>query len=67
MPESSFMVAKIEVDRFQKSKCLVTLQKAKVTGLLEVEKHDIFVNSVYNGIGRGKAFGCGLLQIVPAY
>ena len=67
VPESSFMVAKIEVDRFQKSKSLVTLQKAKVTGLLEVEKHDIFVNSVYNGIGRGKAFGCGLLQIVPAY
>ena len=67
VPESSFMVAGIEVDQFQKSNCLVTLQKAKVTGLLGVEKHDIFVNSVYNGVGRGKAFGCGLLQIVPAY
>jgi len=67
VPDSSFVVAGIEVDQFKKSNCHVTLQKVKMTGLLEVEDHDIFVNSVYNGIGRGKAFGCGLLQIVPAY
>ena len=26
---------------------------------------DIFSESFANGIGRGRAFGCGLLQIIP--
>lgn len=65
--KSSFLVADIEVDQFRKSGCPVTLQKAKVTGILNVENRDLFVNSVYTGIGRAKAFGCGLLQIIPAY
>lgn len=64
VPELSLQVAEITVDKF-KAKETVTLGKARLTGLLHVTDRGRFVQSVCQGIGRGKAFGCGLLQIVP--
>lgn len=43
----------------------VTLGKAHIQGLLTVTDPQQFHNSVKNGIGKGRAFGCGMLQIVP--
>ena len=42
-----------------------SLQKARITGICHVEDRELFKKAVLGGIGRGKAFGCGLLQVVP--
>lgn len=43
----------------------VTLAQAHLQGQLSITDHAQFRNSFAQGIGRGRAFGCGLLQIVP--
>lgn len=43
----------------------VTLAQAHVRGQLRVTDRDKFRASFAHGIGRGRSFGCGLLQIVP--
>ncbi len=58
-------VADISVDRFKKDGMNVTLGKARVTGALTVTSKELFTHSFTHGIGHGKAFGCGLLQISP--
>lgn len=56
----------IEVLRFgDKAGRPVTLGKAHVQGELTVTDLLQFHHSFRNGIGKGRAFGCGLLQIVP--
>ena len=56
---------RITVDSFKKDNACVTLGKASLGGMLSVTDKELFVRAVQKGIGRGKAFGCGLLQIVP--
>jgi CRISPR system Cascade subunit CasE len=58
-------VREIEVKRFEKGGQTVTQGQAKIIGRLTVMDKIKFVQSFQNGIGRGRAFGCGLLQIVP--
>lgn len=59
-------VDKIQVLRFQdKSHRTVTLAQATIQGQLRVIDREAFHHSFQKGIGRGRAFGCGLLQIVP--
>lgn len=61
-------VDKIEVLRFKdKNGYPVTLSQAHVQGWLRVTDRDKFRHSFVQGIGRGRAFGCGLLQIVPLH
>jgi CRISPR system Cascade subunit CasE len=56
----------IEVLQFNdKDRRKVTLGKAYMQGMLTVSDQQQFRNSFKNGIGKGRAFGCGLLQIVP--
>lgn len=56
----------IEVLQFnEKNGRQVTLGKAHLQGVLTVTDAEQFLNSFKNGIGKGRAFGCGLLQIVP--
>ncbi len=43
----------------------VTIAQAHVQGSLEVIDREIFRKSFNQGIGRARAFGCGLLQIQP--
>jgi CRISPR system Cascade subunit CasE len=43
----------------------VTHGAARVSGMLRVENRDRFIESFKKGIGRGRAFGFGLLQIEP--
>ena len=58
-------VREVEVKRFKKGGHEVTQAQAKLLGRLTVIDKATFVQSFQHGIGRGKAFGCGLLQIVP--
>ncbi|MCG5500568.1 type I-E CRISPR-associated protein Cas6/Cse3/CasE [Ectothiorhodospira lacustris] len=59
-------VDRLDVLRFKnKQQNLVTLAQAHVQGQLEVTDRTQFHNSFARGIGRARAFGCGLLQIVP--
>jgi CRISPR system Cascade subunit CasE len=60
-------VREIEVKRFEKKKGgqTITQGQAHLFGRLAVTDQAKFVQSFQNGIGRGRAFGCGLLQIVP--
>ena len=59
-------VQSMNVAQFEKKGQRVTLGQATLTGLLHVRDAERFAHSFMRGIGRGKAFGCGLLQIVPA-
>ena len=43
----------------------VTINQAHITGCLTVTDKPRFTNSFRAGLGRAKAFGCGLLQIIP--
>lgn len=59
-------ISKIEVLQFHgKSQNKITFGKAHIKGVLTVCNHNTFVDSFKKGIGKGRAFGCGLLQIVP--
>ncbi|WP_342322557.1 type I-E CRISPR-associated protein Cas6/Cse3/CasE [Kosakonia sp. BYX6] len=62
----TLQVDTIEVLQFQdKADRKVTLGKAHIQGQLTVTDLQQFQHSFKNGIGKGRAFGCGLLQIVP--
>lgn len=59
-------VGRVEVRRFKdKAGRQVTLVQAHVTGQFDVTDPEQFRTSFAKGIGRGRSFGCGLLQIVP--
>ncbi|MBI9083342.1 MAG: type I-E CRISPR-associated protein Cas6/Cse3/CasE [Desulfobacterales bacterium] len=59
-------VDKIDVLQFSdKRDNPVTICQAHVQGQLSKTDHEQFCNSFNQGIGRARAFGCGLLQIVP--
>lgn len=62
---SNLQVTDISVVKIRKKDTVFPLQRATVQGILKVVDRQKFINSFSNGIGRGKAFGCGLLQIVP--
>lgn len=65
LDEASLQVVDITVDSFDKGGHTVTLSKARLSGILTVTDRERFAHSVAHGIGHGKAFGCGLLQIAP--
>ncbi|MCY4329170.1 MAG: type I-E CRISPR-associated protein Cas6/Cse3/CasE [Endozoicomonadaceae bacterium] len=64
--EHNLQVDQVSVQQFT-AKHPVTLQQAKVLGYFTVTNTEQFINSVTQGIGRARTFGCGLLQIVPVF
>lgn len=59
-------VDRVDILQFtEKQQNPVTLAQAHIQGQLQVTDHALFRNSFATGIGRGRAFGCGLLQIAP--
>ena len=64
--EHNLQVDQVSVQQFT-AKHPVTLQQAKVLGYFTVTDTEQFINSVTQGIGRARTFGCGLLQIVPVF
>lgn len=63
-PEN-LQIEKISVQTFEKAGQKVTHGSATLKGELAVMNRDRFIQSFVKGIGRGRAFGFGLLQIVP--
>ena len=65
IPESVY-VNNVDVLTFKnKTQQPITLAQAHIQGALRVTDPEAFRKSFTGGIGRGRAFGCGLLQIVP--
>lgn len=62
----NFSLDAIEVLNFAaKERREITLNTATISGILHVVDAANFKKSFAEGIGRARAFGCGLLQIVP--
>lgn len=62
----TLQVGHVQIQQFaDKAQRSVTLAQAPLQGRLRVTDPEQFSRSFCQGIGRGKAFGCGLLQIVP--
>lgn len=51
--------------RFQRNKQMVSLASATYDGILTVSNPELFKNTVKNGIGHGKAYGMGMLSLIP--
>lgn len=58
-------VGKMSVQVFEKDGMTITHGSATLSGKLIVTDKNRFIQSFIRGIGRGRAFGFGLLQIVP--
>jgi CRISPR system Cascade subunit CasE len=58
-------IQNISVQTFEKKNHKITQGSASLIGQLTVLNRDRFAQSFRQGIGRGRAFGFGLLQIVP--
>lgn len=63
--EDTYMVDVVEraTKKFKRQQATVTLSTAAFEGVLRVENVSQLVQSLENGIGRGKAYGCGLLTL----
>lgn len=59
----AFCVVQQEVRRFMRKSKPVTLGMATFEGILEVTDELLFLQALTCGIGRAKAYGCGLLTI----
>lgn len=53
------------VEYFPKGSGYVTMVQVDLSGTLKVTDSKKFSETFFRGFGRGRAFGCGLLQIVP--
>lgn len=62
---ASLLATDIRADRFSRGCGTLTIARATLTGTLHVTEREAFVRSACQGIGRARAFGCGLLQILP--
>ncbi len=63
LQEGSFGVVQHEVRQFPRNGKPVTLGIATFEGILEVADQNLFLSALADGIGRAKAYGCGLLTI----
>jgi len=61
----NLQIHKISVQVFEKMGKTITHGSATLQGELTVIDRERFILSFLHGIGRGRAFGFGLLQIVP--
>lgn len=63
-PSDNVRTSPLRVERFVKSGSTpVTIGMVTFDGVLEVTDADKFRASLVNGVGRGKAYGCGLLTV----
>lgn len=66
--QDHLLVDKVEVLQFTgKNGNNLTIAQAQLQGRLRVLDQEKFKNSFQLGIGRARAFGCGLLQIQPIH
>jgi len=62
----SFIIVETGQQRFYRSgeKNAVKLVFATYEGILSVTDRELFINALCKGIGRGKAYGCGLITVM---
>lgn len=66
VPSALLQIDKVEVLQFKdKNQRQLTIAQAHLQGKLTITDTNLFHGSFIQGIGRGRAYGCGLLQIVP--
>lgn len=63
LQEGSYRIVQQEVRQFLRHRKPVTLGIATFEGMLEVADATLFLRALACGIGRAKAYGCGLLTI----
>ena len=63
--EKSLSVQDVGIQEFEKDGKHILHGKATFIGRMRVTDKEAFITSFKSGIGRAKAFGFGLLQIVP--
>lgn len=51
--------------QFKRADSRVTISKVTFEGQLEVNNAVLLEEAMVNGVGRGKAYGCGLLTLAP--
>ena len=56
-------IKETELMKFKREGDKLTINAVTFEGVLMVEDRDQFINSIKDGIGRAKAYGCGLLTI----
>jgi CRISPR system Cascade subunit CasE len=52
-----------DIVKFKRGESNVTLSKVTVEGILKVLDAELVRQSISSGIGRGKAYGCGMLSL----
>jgi CRISPR system Cascade subunit CasE len=63
--KNSLQIQSTDVQAFEKGNSQVTQNSATFIGKLQVKNRSLFIKSFEEGIGRGKSFGFGLLELVP--
>jgi len=63
--KNSLLVSDLEVVSFNKDNHKVIISKANISGKLHVSDRGLFEKAFESGIGRGRAFGFGMLRISP--
>lgn len=63
--DSDVAVVHRNVHRFKRDEHTVTLAVATFEGNLQVAAADRLRHALASGVGRGKAYGCGLLTLAP--
>lgn len=63
--EPTFTLTSREVRKFRRAEGTVTLGRATFDGALRVTDPEAFRRALTSGIGRAKAYGCGLMTLAP--
>lgn len=58
-----FRLVQRDIKRFRRKNRGVTLAVAEYEGVLQITDLEAFKSMLVNGLGRGKAYGCGLLTL----
>lgn len=64
-PDKSLLIQQYDQVRFRHKGNTTILSRVDMNGMLKVTDVATFYENLTNGIGHGKAFGCGLLLIRP--
>lgn len=62
-PQPRLTVSRREKKSFRRDRAIVTLVTAQFDGILRVDDTASLRRALVNGLGRGKAYGCGLLTL----
>lgn len=62
-PDPEVIIRNRGVDRFRRGGATVTVAKATYDGILTVGDPELLRTAMTDGIGRAKAYGCGLLTL----